>query len=173
MFRRFIVLCAAVFMIALLSFDRARAELPLGFVDEVIQGGLNIPVDCCFDGTGRLFVAEKRGIIRVIQDGVLLPTPVIDLTAEVHNAGDKGLLGIALDPAFAQNGRIYLLYNVDPIFGQPDEPNESASFGRITRYTISGNVAQPASRFILLGNSAEDGIANCYSSHSIGTLAFG
>ena len=167
------VLRAAVFALALFRLDLAHAELPLGFVDEVIQGGFAIPVDCCFDGNGRLFVAEKRGIIRVIQDGVLLPTPVIDLTAEVHNAGDKGLLGITLDPAFAQNGRIYLLYNVDPIFGQPDEPNESASFGRVTRYSVSGNVAQPGSRLVLLGNSAGDGIANCYSSHSIGTVAFG
>jgi glucose/arabinose dehydrogenase/PKD repeat protein len=169
------ILHAALFAMALLPFelDLARAELPPGFVDEPIHGGFVIPVDACFDGTGRMFVAEKRGMVRVVQDGVLVPQPLIDLTAEVHNTGDKGLLGITLDPAFAQNGWIYLLYNVDPIFGQPDEPQESASFGRLTRYTVSGNVALPASRLVLLGNTAQDGIANCYSSHSIGTVAFG
>ena len=175
MFTKLDVLRAAVFTFALLHLqqDRASAALPPGFVDEAIQGGFSNPVDACFDGSGRLFVAEKRGIVRVIQDGVLLPQPLIDLTAEVHDGGDKGLLGITLDPSFAQNGRIYLLYNVDPIFGQPDEPAASASFGRLTRYTVSGNVALPASRLILIGNSAQDGIANCYSSHSIGTVAFG
>ncbi len=153
----------------------ARASVPPGFVDEVIKDGFNLPVAIAFDGTGRLFVAEKRGIVRVIQNGLLLPTPFIDLVAEVHDAGDKGMLGLALDPDFATNRRVYLLYNVDPNYGQPDEVPDAITFGRLVRYTAdaSGNVANLTSRLVLLGHTAADGIANCYASHGVGTLAFG
>lgn len=169
----FVAFFASIASFAVAAPPRAFATVPTGFVDEIVQGGFVVPVATAFDGAGRMFVVEKRGVVRVISNGTLLPTPLIDLSAEVHDAHDKGLLGFALDPAFLTNGRFYLLYNVDPIFGPPDENGDSITFGRVVRYTSVGNVADLSSRLVLLGNSAADGIANCHSSHAVGTLAFG
>lgn len=152
----------------------AQAIVPPGFVNEVYASGFSLPVQMVFDSpTGRMFVAEKGGRVRVHVGGTTLATPVIDLTDEVHNAGDKGLLSIALDPNFATNSYLYLLYAVDPVFGQPDEPEESIVFGRLTRYTLIDNVADPGSRLVLLGNDASNGLPSCAITHSIGTLRFG
>jgi glucose/arabinose dehydrogenase len=152
----------------------ARATVPFGFSDELIAGGFNIPVGVRFDHLGRALLWEKGGRVLIVEaNGTVLPTPLIDLTDEVHGQHDRGLLGVALDPAYANNGYIYFLYNVDPIFGEPDENPDSATWSRLTRYTVVGNQADPASRLVLLGNGPSDGIPSCHNSHSIGTLVFG
>ena len=61
-----------------------------------------------FAPDGRLFVCEQGGKLRVIKDGSLLPTPFVTLT--VDSAGERGLLGVAFDPAFATNGFVYVYY---------------------------------------------------------------
>ena len=60
---------------------------------------------------------------------------------EIEDAGDKGLLGLALDPGFDGNGYVYVLYMVDPIYGQPDENENEATWGRLTRFTANGDTA--------------------------------
>ena len=82
------------------------------------------------------------------KNGGLLATPAIDLIAEVQNAGDKGLLSIALHPFFATNNWIYLLYAVDPQYGQPDETEFTPVLHRLVRYTFNGDVLDPASRTV-------------------------
>ena len=49
----------------------------------------------------RLFIVEKGGAIRIVKDGALLPTPFLDLTGRVSTGGEQGLLGLAFDPAYA------------------------------------------------------------------------
>ncbi len=143
-------------------------------MNQSIALGFTNPVGVVFDPpTGRMFVAEKRGKVLIHVDGTALPTPFIDLTDEVHNAGDKGLLGLALDPDFSTNQYVYLLYTVDPVFGQPDEPEDAIAFGRLTRYTANGNVADLESRLVLLGELAMGGFPSCSVTHSIGTVKFG
>ena len=160
--------------ILLIAAAPASAIIPFGFTDEVVASGFNLPVRVVYDPAGRAFVGEKSGVIWIVEtDGTVLGTPLIDLQDEVHAQHDKGMLGIILDPDYANNGYIYLLYNVDPVFGEPDEPSESATFGRVTRYTVVGNQVDLGTRLILVGNDASDGIANCYKSHSIGTILFG
>ena len=151
----------------------AAVTLPPGFEDQLVVGGFNTPVAMSVAPDGRLFVAEKAGRVVVVDGGAILPTPFVDLTDEVHAQWDKGLIGMALDPGFAANGFVYLLYMVDPIYGEPDESLESATVGRLTRYTAVGDTADTASRFVLLGSSAADGFANCFLSHAVGALAFG
>ena len=106
-----------------------------------------------------------------------LPQPFIDLSAEVNGPWDRGLLGIALDPDFVQNRLVYLLYTVDPVFGAPDESPFEGTFSRVTRYegTVAsgGNVADLASRFVLVGETWPEGIPVCEPSHTIGTVQFG
>ncbi len=58
----------------------------------------------------RLFVAEQAGRIRVIREGRLLPRPYLDLTDRVGSGGERGLLSLAFDPRFRDNGRLYVNY---------------------------------------------------------------
>src|SRR5687768_2193041 len=88
------------------------------------------------DNTGRQFIVEQTGKIKIWQNGAVLPTPFLDVSTLITTAGqEQGLLGLAFSPGFAQNGQFYINYtNV-----QGDTV--------IARYTVSpssGNVANPA-----------------------------
>jgi glucose/arabinose dehydrogenase len=152
-------------------------SLPGGFDLEVVASGFDRPVDLEFAADGRMFVAEQRGIVWVVEDGVTLAQPFVDLRDEVNGVWDRGLLGLALDPDFLANRNVYLLYTVDPIFGKPDEPPQSAAWGRVVRYTgtagSNGNEADLASRLVLIGDTAPEGIPVCEPSHTVGSLRFG
>lgn len=170
---RHALLIALLGVIGILAQNAGAATLPENFVDEQVATGFQRPVDLAIDPTGRLFVAEKQGIVWIVNNGVKQSPPFINLVAEVHNASDKGMLGLALDPNFAQNGYVYLLYQVDPTYGQPDENVDVMTFGRLTRYTIgANNTAIASSRKILLGNSFADGIPHGSRSHGMGALRF-
>jgi len=159
----------------LLSSPLPQSTLPPGFVDELIAGGFDIPTGIAIDPAGRLFVAEKRGRVWIVDDGAVLPAPFIDLEDEVGNANDRGLMGIALDPEFDQNGFVYLPYVVDPIYGPPDEPgfpDPAVTFSRLTRYRARGDTAVLASRRILIGTSSADGFVQCSGTHAIGAVRF-
>ena len=86
---------------------------------QVVVGGLEVPWALAFAPDGRLFVTERPGRIRVIRDGRLDPTPVA--TLPVAAVGEGGLMGLALDPAFAENGYLYVCYTAS---------TEARSFGR-------------------------------------------
>jgi len=151
-------------------------ELPPGFQAPVVgaSGEWRHIVGLAFTPDGRLLVAEKRGVIRVIENDVRLPVPFLDIEAEVLGDEDRGLLGIAVDPKFAENGHIYILYTVDPDAGS--DSIGAPSFGRLTRYTAdpaNPNAADPESRRVLLGQSWRDGIPSLYYSHTVGCLRFG
>lgn len=74
--------------------------------------GLTNPVDLQLppDATDRIFVVEQAGIVRVIQSGVLLATPFIDIGTRVTAGGERGLLGLAFHPDYSNNRRIFLSY---------------------------------------------------------------
>ncbi|MFO0872539.1 MAG: PQQ-dependent sugar dehydrogenase [Phycisphaerales bacterium] len=153
-------------------------EVPNGFVAEVIADGFDRPVAVAPAPDGRLFVAEQRGMVWVI-DPVLgrLPDPFLDLRDEVQISVDRGMIGLALDPQFLQNRRVYVSYTIDAIFGRPEDEPYSGTGGRLTRYTgteeSGGNVADPKSRFVLIGDVISNGPPTCWPSHSVGALHFG
>jgi glucose/arabinose dehydrogenase/plastocyanin len=80
-----------------------------------VASGLTNPVNIAFppDDSGRLFVIEVGGTIRVVNpDGTLVEDPFLDLSATVAlRPGQQGLLGLAFHPEFGQNGRLYVAYN--------------------------------------------------------------
>ena len=80
---------------------RGASTLPAGFEETVVFSGLTNPTVVRFAADGRVFVAEKRGVIKVF-DSLTDPTPDVfaDLNVNVHNFWDRGLLGMALDPNF-------------------------------------------------------------------------
>jgi glucose/arabinose dehydrogenase len=161
--------------------------LPPGFTRVPVPGtSFQQPVGLTFDANGRMYVWERSGKVWIIENGGQLPTPLIDLSDEVNNARDHGLLGFALHPNFTENGWIYLLYAVDHYYmthaGTPGyDPNASepfaASIGRITRYTARASdgfhSVDPASRRVLLGESFGSGCPLIGESHGVGSLLFG
>lgn len=174
--RAAVALAVAALSVSLLATFAAPAHaiVPFGFADDVAASGFTLPVAFEFDPAGRLFVAEKSGLAYVVDaSGATLPTPLIDLRDDVHAQHDKGMLDLALDPDYGTNGFVYFLYNVDPVFGEPDEHAESATWGRVVRYTVVGDTCDTSTRQVIVGHTAADGIANCYRSHAIGTIDFG
>ena len=155
----------------------AQADLPEGFSEERVASGLDLPTAIVYAPDGRLFIAEKAGVVRVVDPaGKLLADAFITLEDEINNGGDRGLMGIELDPNFLENGYVYLFYAVDPEYGQPDESAYMPTFSRLTRYTASPesnrNVADLESRMVLIGEDAATGIPICYTSHMGGGLRF-
>src|ERR1700730_11596543 len=73
----------------------------------VFVSGLASPVgmEVPNDGTGRLYVLEQGGRIRIIQNGALFAAPFLDITSKLESGGEKGLLGLAFHPSFSSNRR--------------------------------------------------------------------
>ena len=159
---------------------------PTNFIDQEFIGGLNQAVGMTFDNNGRMYVWEKAGRVYMVDNGVKNPTPLIDISEEVGDWRDFGLLGFALDPNFLSNGHIYLLYLVDRHhllnFGTPSYnpiTNEyfDATIGRITRYQAEATTGYTTvdynSRTILMGATKKTGFPSLHQSHGIGSLVFG
>jgi len=62
------------------------------------------------DGTGRLFIVEQGGTIRIVRNGSVTPVPYLDISDLVSAGGERGLLGLAFPPDFETSGRIYVNY---------------------------------------------------------------
>ena len=88
---------------------------------------------------GRLFICQQGGALRVVKNGALLATPFATIT--VDSAGERGLIGVALDPAFATNGFVYV-YSTRAAAG--------VSHNRISRFTAAGDVAAVGSEVTLV-----------------------
>ncbi len=164
------------------------ASLPSGFQDKVVIDGLTNPTAVQFSKDGRVFVAEKSGVIKVF-DSLSDPTPTTfaDLRTKVHNFWDRGLLGLALDPGFPQKPYVYALYTYDAALGGtaprwgsagatsdtcPTPPGATADgcvvSGHLSRLTASGDTMVSGSEKVLIEDWCQQ-----YPSHSVGTLAFG
>ncbi len=142
-----------------------------------VAGGLERPVFLTHagDGSGRLFVVERAGRIRIVEDGNLLPTPFLDISDKVSLEGECGLLSMAFAPDYAESGAFYIYYSYDvaelgDLIG-PDVPGEPSGGcdSVIARITVSANpdVADPASEeAVLVVNQTEN-------NHNGGQLNFG
>ncbi|MEO3869694.1 PQQ-dependent sugar dehydrogenase [Nonomuraea sp. B12E4] len=109
-------LLLSVGLVALAS-PPARA-LPASFQKQTVFSGLNHPSNIEFSPDGRVFVAEKNGLIKVF-DSLTDTTPATyaDLRTQVHNFWDRGLLGLALHPDFPADPRLYVMYAYDALPG--------------------------------------------------------
>src|SRR6476469_2566318 len=82
--------------------------LPAGATVQTVVADLRPAIAMAFDPAGRLFFTEKTGSVRLIVNGLLQPTPVMHF--DVDTCSERGLLGITLDPAFADNHFVYVYY---------------------------------------------------------------
>ena len=175
------LLAAALFAAAALTtaFTTAAAiELPADFVAEDVAPGANflVPTAIAFfpAADGRLLVAEKGGRVWVVKNGVKRSTPMWQRQSEVLDDGDRGLLGVAIDPDYPLNHYVYFLYTVDP--DSNDVDTDEDGFGRLVRYRTSAadsNVVDPASRTVLMGTTWTNAPIIGSPSHTIGALRWG
>src|SRR2546422_1626526 len=86
------------------------ATLPTGFSESVVASGISSPTAMEFAPDGRLFVCQQNGQLRVIKNDVLLAAPFLTVTPDSNV--ERGLLGVAFDPNFASNQRVYIYYTV-------------------------------------------------------------
>ena len=87
---------------------------PSGFVEDVVASNLPFATGIAFAPDGRMFITLKGGVVRVYQNGTLLPTPFLDITSQVSNSNDRGLLGVAVHPDFPHTPYVYLLFTWNP-----------------------------------------------------------
>lgn len=120
---------------------------PAGFQISTVVTGLTLPTAASFTPDGRIFVAQKNGVVKIFKNGVLLAQPFYTV-ANVNNYVDRGLLGLAIDPNFSTNGFVYLLFTFDNDPANPAGPKT----GRLIRVTASGDTVVPGSEQVILGN---------------------
>ena len=165
------------------------ATLPDGFQETVVFSGLVNPTVVRFAPDGKVFVAEKRGVIKVFDSlADTTPTQFADLNVNVYNFWDRGLLGMALDPNFPASPYVYVLYAYDHVLGStapaprwgtpgvysdpcPTPPGATGDgcvvSARLSRLQANGSVMTGPEQVLV-----EDWCQQ-YPSHSIGTVEFG
>jgi glucose/arabinose dehydrogenase len=184
---RVAAIAVTVVTVVFASAQHASAgTVPSGFQDTVAISGLEEPTALSLAPDGRVFVAEKSGLIKVyssLNDST--PTVFADLRTEVYNLLDRGLLGLTVDPQFPARPYVYALYTRDalpggnaPYWGDTGESSDECPYppgatsdgcvatGRLVRLTASGDTA--TSQTTLITDWCQQ-----YPSHSIGDLAFG
>jgi len=127
----------------------------------LVENGFDRPVlvTNAGDGSGRLFVVEQGGVIKVVKSGATLATPFLDISDIVGSAGERGLLGLAFHPSYESNRKFYVFYT-------------RAGTGRLVVAEMKASAGNPdvadrsTFRAILT-------IAHPASNHNGGHLAFG
>jgi glucose/arabinose dehydrogenase len=126
---------------------------------ETVSDQLTFPVDLASPpGDSRLFVVEKAGRIRIIENGTLLAPAFLDISAQVSSNGERGLLGLAFDPDYETTGRFVVNYT------------DLAGDTHIAAFTVSSgdaNRADPASEELILR------VDQPFENHNGGQVAFG
>lgn len=182
------VISAILWVILLIltgSLATSAQSLPSGFSTTTISSQWDQAVGLTFNKDGSyMFVWEKLGKIWAVKNNQR--KLLLDITEEVGGWRDFGLLGFTLDPNFATNGYIYLLYTVDrhhllhfgtSSYSSTTDDYFKATIGRVTRYTATqttaGYTVNKASRKVLLGVTKYSGIPATHQSHGVGSLVFG
>ena len=143
------------------------ATLPAGFHLSTVVSGFAEPTAEVVTPDGRVFIAEKQGEVRVVQNGVMRRKPL--LSVNVDTFSERGLDGIVLDPNFATNGFIYVYYTK----ADPSKPNvrNNQAMNRLSRFTVDPerpNRVLPNSEVVLLDN-----IPSTEGNHNGGSMQFG
>ncbi len=165
--------------------EPADAALPSGFTSTAVFTGLTLPTAMSFSPDGKVYVAEKSGIIKVFpnassNNGVVFK----DLRSRVFNFWDRGLLGIAVDPRLGSGAGkdfVYALYAKDAPPGQtpprwnddcPNPPGGSTDgcvvSGTLSRIPVNANGTAGTEQILIDNEWCQQ-----FTSHSVGALAFG
>ena len=144
----------------IVSASPAGAAVPAGFSDELVTS-VGAPTALAFTPDGRLLITTQGGALRVVQNGSLLATPALNLAGTICSNSERGLLGVAVDPAFASNGYVFLYYS----FNKAGDCG-TGTVNRVARYVMTGNTL--GSPVVLIDN-----IPSPAGNHNAGDLEFG
>src|SRR6187455_2145275 len=152
-----LLICSVAFLAC------SQAQLPtVAFTPVTLTGpALVNPVDIASaqDGSGRLFIVEKRGTIRIIQNNAVQNAYFLDIQTQVMNSGERGLLGMAFHPLYPDSPYVYVNYVIN-----------GTITNRISRFTLNtgnANDLVETSQLILLSQTGVQ------TNHKAGDLAFG
>ncbi|MEO6542853.1 MAG: PQQ-dependent sugar dehydrogenase, partial [Nitrospiraceae bacterium] len=139
-----------------------------GFTTEIITTLPSfLPVGVTWASDGRMFIWQRNGVIRLYKNGQLLPTPFLDISAQVNVFDDRGSLGFALHPNFLVNGFVYLIYVREDGGNINDLSPKTARLSRFTVNPQNPDVVLASSETVLVT------IPNDVHAHLHGTLRFG
>jgi glucose/arabinose dehydrogenase len=173
----------ALIAVTLLLFAGAAqgaSSFPAGFGVSTFADGFATPTAVAWAPDGRMFVTDKSGVL-LVRDTDGTTKTLLDISDEVNDYFDRGLIGIAVDSAFASNHYVYLLYSheLDPRNPDSDEPMAS----RLTRVTVNANdtLQNPSDpETVILGTESNancpqpDNTLDCipggFYFHSVGTV---
>ena len=126
------------------------------------------PTDIAFTPDGRGLITTQAGQLRVLRPEGLVPSPAIDLSARICDGNERGLLGVAVDPEFSANHRIYLFWTFDKNSSCRVAPDPTP-VNRVTRFRLgaSDQVVSGSARVIV------HNIPSPATNHNSGDLAFG
>jgi glucose/arabinose dehydrogenase len=150
-------LCVVVLAACLENAKANTPPAPEGLSLTPFVDGLELPVFITpvIGSNDKFFVLEKVGRVRVVENGVVTDTSVLDIENLVSKGNEQGLLGIALHPNYQSNGYIFVNYT--------DEAGDT----QIVRYTVSNDIADPSSVKAILS------VDQPHSNHNAGMLTFG
>jgi Glucose/sorbosone dehydrogenases len=154
-------MAAAMAIVCMLTVDDAHAQLR----SRVYVSGFSVPVAFVQDPTDRniQYVVQQDGRIRAVQNGSVVATDFLNLASSISYGGERGLLGLAFAPSYADSGRFFVA------FTNPAGNNVVARFRRSNNRLV----ADAASRFDLLLGRTQRFVNHPFTNHNGGHLAFG
>lgn len=146
---------------------RPSAAVPADFSDTLVTSVAS-PTALAFTPDGRMLITTQPGQLYVYQNGALRSTPALNLATKICTNSERGLLGAAVDPAFASNRFIYLYYTFNKSNScVNNEP--AAPVNRVSRFVLpDSNTIDPATELVLVDN-----ILSPAGNHNAGDLNFG
>src|SRR5215213_1864794 len=141
------------------------AAVPSGFSDALVAS-VDAPTDITFTPGGRLVVTSQGGQVRLQVSGGSLVT-MLDLSGKVCADFERGLLGVTFDPTFSSFPYIYVFYTFNKS-GTCADNSPSSPVNRVSRFTVSGNIASASSELVLVDNMPSPN-----GDHNAGDVLFG
>jgi glucose/arabinose dehydrogenase len=145
----------------------AEAAMPSGFTDELVAP-IVAPTALAFTSDRRMLVTTQLGTLRVVRGDALVPRPALDLSGRICANSERGVLGVAADPAFAVNRFVYLYYTHNK-HGTCPTRGPQTPVNRVSRFVLGpSDVVDPATETVLVDN-----IPSPNGNHNAGDLQFG
>lgn len=139
----------------------AQSSPPAGFTDDLVTGAVSMPTALAFFANGDGLITAKDGELWFLPSGSSSPTLALDLSARTCTNSERGLLGVAVHPAFGPtNNWVYLYYTA--------RRSDATCVNRVSRFRFAAGVAEPGSEQILLNN-----MRSTAGNHNGGDLQFG
>lgn len=150
---------SALIASSVFSIQTAGAAPPTGFVDETVAT-VGAPTALAATPDNRMLVTTQPGVMRIIDNNQLITAPALDIKSRVCSEGERGMLGVAVDPQFTTNKYIYVYYT--------SKKTDGGCANRVSRFTMNGDVADVASENVLL-----DGLQTVATNHNGGDVQIG